>query len=163
MAAIETVRSGQVDLAPVAAADALGRAASQHGIQVARIDGQQLDLRRGSQAAFRIKGAWLAKPAEVPVVAAVRFDPADSGSFVNLRCVDDLAVGLRLGAVKRMTAGVEEFADLVLQLAINASNERGAGAASIRPERAVEALHCPSGHPNDAQAHYCSTCGSRLR
>lgn len=161
MGTIETLRSGYVDLPPLVATDALCRVAEQQGIRVARVDSQQADLRRGSQAAIRLKGARLVKPPEIPVVAAVRFEPTGQGAFVNIRCVDDLGFGVRLGGIKRMTVGVEEFGDLVLLLAVNLTSALGRP-ANVRTWGPGATANCPSGHPNGAQSSFCVTCGRAL-
>jgi hypothetical protein len=177
---IETTRTGSVGLDPMAATEMLCRVSDQRGFQVARVAPNQVDIRRGSQGAFRAKGAFFAKTHEVPVVAAVRFDAGADGSVARISCCDDLGFGIRIGATKLMTRAVEEFADVIQLLASGAAlslmDQDGSprlearlappkGSASVSPlagDPERNTSECSSGHSNRLEARFCVTCGSPL-
>ena len=75
--------------------------AQQRGISCTQVANNQIDFRRGSQAALRIKGALFTKPSEFPVVAVLRCDPLGEGSNAVINSLDDLGVGFKLGTVKK--------------------------------------------------------------
>ena len=76
--------------------------AQQRGISCTQVANNQIDFRRGSQAALRIKGALFTKPSEFPVVAVLRCDPLGEGSNAVINSLDDLGVGIKLGTVKSL-------------------------------------------------------------
>ena len=90
--------------------------AQQHGISYTQVANNQIDFRRGSQAALRIKGALFTKPSDFPVVAVLRCDPLGEGSNAVINSLDDLGIGLKLGTVKKYEIAVREFAEIIASL-----------------------------------------------
>ena len=94
--------------------------AQQHGISYTQVANNQIDFRRGSQAALRIKGALFTKPSDFPVVAVLRCDPLGEGSNVVINSLDDLGIGLKLGTVKKYEIAVREFGEIIAGLVAQA-------------------------------------------
>ena len=90
--------------------------ARQHGISYTQVANNQIDFRRGSQAALRIKGALFTKPSDFPVVAVLRCDPLGEGSNAVINSLDDLGIGLKLGTVKKYEIAVREFGEIIAGL-----------------------------------------------
>ena len=96
--------------------------ATQQGIKFTQVAGNQVDFRRGSQAAFRIKGALFSKSSDFPVVAVLRCDASGTGSNVVINSLDDLGVGTKLGITKKYSAAVQEFGAIIAGLVTQAEN-----------------------------------------
>ena len=94
--------------------------AQQHGISYTQVANNQIDFRRGSQAALRIKGALFTKPSDFPVVAVLRCDPLGEGSNVVINSLDDLGIGLKLGTVKKYEIAIREFGEIIAGLVVQA-------------------------------------------
>ena len=94
--------------------------AQQHGISYTQVANNQIDFRRGSQAALRIKGALFTKPSDFPVVAVLRCDPLGEGSNVVINSLDDLGIGLKLGTFKKYEIAVREFGEIIAGLVVQA-------------------------------------------
>ena len=97
--------------------------AQQRGISYVQVADNQIDFRRGSQAALRLKGAMFTKPIEFPVVAVLRCDSLGEGSNVVINSLDDLGVGLKLGTVKKYEIAVREFGEIIAGLVTDAARQ----------------------------------------
>lgn len=145
MARIERRQQVTTPFSPAEAHSRLLAVFAARSATMAMLRENYLEGRTGSQAAIRLKGGWLAKTEEFPVVAAVDVTPAGSGSLVRLTVADDLGFGVKTGINKKYTKAVEGFAaDLAASLA----------AAPGMQQR------CPAGHTQPGGARFCSTCGA---
>ncbi len=149
MAPLEATRYATTWLRWDQVIDRLGLHGPQYRWTSTRTAPNRIDVRRGSQAALRRKGASFTSIDQFPVVACVQADPVADGTQVSLRCLDDLGVGTRLGMRRRYSAAVEDFADLVL-------------AVCCPPAPTGAAPACPDGHLNAPGAVYCTTCAAPL-
>lgn len=99
------------------------RLAQQQGIKNVQVAENQIDFRRGSQAALRLKGAMFAKPTDYPVVAVLRCDQLNEGSNAIINSLDDLGFGLKFGMTKKYEAAVREFGEIIAALVAKAATE----------------------------------------
>jgi hypothetical protein len=116
MSRIEMAATVQSVLPPFELTKRIMQLAQQRGISYTQVANNQIDFRRGSQAALRIKGALFTKPAEFPVVTVLRCDPLGEGSIVIINSLDDLGFGLKLGLVKKYEIAVREFGEIIAGL-----------------------------------------------
>ena len=154
MARISFERTAQSALPAPRAIVELNQQAELRGWKVAHVLGNQLDIRRGSQAALRLKGGWLLRIDAFPVVASVRFDSNNSGCTVIINSLDDLGPGMMLGMKQKYVQAVSGFGD-----------EIEAIVKSIAPfQTPVSAplAHCPAGHASASGARFCPTCGAAI-
>jgi len=79
-------------------------------MKVHRASPTQLDIRKGSEAALRLKGAPFTKAEQFPVVAAIECTETESGSLVRINVLDDLGPAIRLGMKKKMEEAVNLLA-----------------------------------------------------
>lgn len=147
MARIEHRREITTPLSPVDAHAHLLAAFAARNASMAQVSGNYLEGRTGSQAAIRLKGGWLAKLEDFPVVAAVAIAPAGSGAVVRLTVADDLGFGVKTGMKKKYTQAVEHFAAQLAGSLAGPTTARGA---------------CPAGHPVSPAARFCASCGTPL-
>jgi hypothetical protein len=147
MARIEHHEQISTPLPPAEAHARLLNTSAARGAQMAFVTHDYLEGRTGSQAALRLKGGWLAKLEEFPVVAAVQVVPAPTGALVRLTVADDLGFGLKAGMNKKYRQAVEQLARALV----------GAVAAAPLPAR-----HCPGGHPQPTHARFCGSCGAQV-
>ena len=116
MSRIETTATVQSVLPPIELTNRIMQLAQQRRISFTQVANNQIDFRRGSQAALRIKGALFTNPSEFPVVAVLRCDPLGEGSNAIINSLDDLGIGLKLGTVKKYEIAVREFAEIIASL-----------------------------------------------
>ena len=110
-------------LPPVELTNRVVQLAQQRGIKFAQVAENQIDFRRGSQAALRIKGSMFAKSTEYPVVSVLRCDKLNEGSNAIINSLDDLGFGLKLGMTKKYEAAVREFGEIIAALVAKAATE----------------------------------------
>jgi len=147
MARIERRQQITTPLSPADARARLLAAFAARNAKMARVADNYLEGRTGSQAALRLKGGWVAKLNDFPVVAAVDFTPTGSGTVVRLTVSDDLGFGLKTGMKKKYDQAVEQFASQLSAALAAPSLEHG---------------RCPAGHPASDGARFCGTCGVAL-
>ena len=116
MSRIEMTATVQSVLPPFELTNRIMLLAQRHGISYTQVTNNQIDFRRGSQAALRIKGALFTKPSEFPVVAVMRCDPLGEGSNAVINSLDDFGVGFKIGAVKKYEIAVREFGEIIAGL-----------------------------------------------
>jgi len=95
-----------------AAGDVLGglqQWAHHNRLKAQRVSPTQVDIRRGSNAALRIKGAIFTKPEQFPVVAAISATSNEWATTVHINVLDDLGPAVRTGMKKKMQAAVDSF------------------------------------------------------
>ena len=71
------------------------------GFEVALIEENYIEARRGSQLIFRTKGAMLAKPNEFPIVACLAIKSNGQSSQIEVAVHEDFGVGSIFGAKKK--------------------------------------------------------------
>jgi hypothetical protein len=145
MARIETRREVTTPVPAAAARDQLLRVFQARGATMAIVADDRLEGRTGSQVALRLKGGWIAKPEEFPVVAAVLLLPGATGTVVRITVADDLGFGLKAGVTKKYTQAVEGLADAL-----------AGGVGSAPP------AGCPHGHAVAPGNRFCPSCGTPL-
>lgn len=94
------------------AGDVLGELqqwAQHQGLKAQRVSTNQVDIRRGSNAALRLKGAIFTKPEQFPVVAAISATANEGSTSVHINVLDDLGPAIRTGMKKKMQAAVDSF------------------------------------------------------
>jgi hypothetical protein len=121
MSRIEMAATVQSVLPPFELTNRIMLLAQQRGISYTQVANNQIDFRRGSQAALRIKGALFSKPSEFPVVAVLRCDPLGEGSNAVINSLDDLGIGLKLGTVKKYEIAIREFGEIIASLVTDAA------------------------------------------
>ena len=110
-------------LPPLELVDKILQLAQQRGITFTQVAENQIDFRRGSQAAIRLKGAIFSKTSEFPVVAVLRSDPQGSGSIAVINSLDDLGFGLKIGVTKKYETAVREFGEIIAGLVTDAARQ----------------------------------------
>ena len=97
-------------LTPEGLLEALEQWAIGKGMRANRASADQLDIRRGSEAAVRLKGGMLSRVEEFPVVASVKCQVCPTGSKVSIDVLDDLGFGSRVGMKSKMQQAVDLLA-----------------------------------------------------
>jgi len=123
MSRIEMSATIQSVLPPIELTNRVVQLAQQRGIKFAQVAENQIDFRRGSQAALRIKGSMFAKSTEYPVVSVLRCDQLNEGSNAIINSLDDLGFGLKIGMTKKYEAAVREFGEIIAALVAKAATE----------------------------------------
>jgi hypothetical protein len=124
MSRIEMTATVQSLVPPIELVDKILLLAKQQGIKFTQVAVNQVDFRRGSQAAIRIKGALLSKSSDFPVVTVMRCDVLGTGSNVIINSLDDLGIGLKLGVTKKYNVAVREFGEIIAALVTQAESSR---------------------------------------
>jgi len=104
---ISAQQSASSDSPPGEVLGQLQQWAERSGMSVNRVSPTQLDIRKGSEAALRLKGAPFTRAEQFPVVAAVECTTTSSGSLVKVNVLDDLGPAIRLGMKKKMQEAVD--------------------------------------------------------
>ena len=87
------------------------------GATIELVEESYVEARRGSQLAFRTKGAFFTKKEDYPVVACVRFDKnleAD-GYFARIAVHEDFGPGVIAGVKKKYMEACDLLADRLVQ------------------------------------------------
>lgn len=83
------------------------------GFEIVIIEESYIEARRGSQLAFRIKGAMLAKASDFPIVACLKLSETPAGSEVDFVIHEDLGVGTIVGAQKKYQVICDDVRNLL--------------------------------------------------
>ena len=110
-------------LPPLELVNRILQLAQQRGMSYTQVAQNQIDFRRGSQAAIRLKGAIFSKTSEFPVVAVIRCDPQGAGSLAVINSLDDLGFGLKIGITKKYETAVREFGEIMAGLVTDAARQ----------------------------------------
>ena len=121
MSRIEMAITVQSALPPTELVKRVLQLSQQRGIKFTQVAENQIDVRRGSQAALRIKGGIFSKSSDFPVVTVLRCDPSDNGTNAVINALDDLGFGLKLGMEKKYQTAVREFGEIIANLIAEAS------------------------------------------
>jgi hypothetical protein len=96
-------------------ADAKAKLKNQLGSMAAKLDketGDEILLKRGSQAKLRLLGGMFIKDADLPVLASVAFDPSKPQE-VSITVSEHLVVGITMGMEDKYQRSCTEFAQLL--------------------------------------------------
>lgn len=116
--ATSTVVDGSVDEVRAAIVSGL----TERGVNVVLVERDYVEFRRGSQAAYRLKGAMLCRPEEMPIVGGCRLAATQDGrTRVDVTVRDEHSFGARMGTNKKFDAAIASALDLAIGLASNTS------------------------------------------
>lgn len=97
-------------------------------VNVVFVERTYIEFRRGSQAAYRLKGAMLCRPDEMPIVGGCQLSETEDGrTRADVTVRDEHSFGARMGTNKKFDAAIAATMQIVVTTASNTATRPQAG------------------------------------